>query len=174
MVMSGGQWNWNSLNSSPQYKVSPLVRRFGSQRPLPLLQSIGSNTKTSTDPLLRAKPVDPKVPGVPHETDRIVHSIALQSGQGQSSSPDHHQTEEELIGQEDIGDSESSIETDPEPESEDSIKVKNLIVGSTSTVASETGTQIDLSEKSPKKRKLAEDSSLKQEKFKRFKFNILD
>ena len=168
-VMSGGGGQWNHFyGKSSRFINFPLVRRFGSQNIIPSLISAGQNTKTDSDPLLRARPTSPKEKDKPHETDHIISSIALQSGGGSSAASEDAVTTKAAAAAAD-GESFSSIESDVdvgnEDEEEDGIQVRCLDLK-----ASQTEEKDCSPNSSAEKRKKPNPNPLPNKKF---KFNIL-
>ena len=167
--MSGGGGQWNHFyGKSSRFINFPLVRKFGTQNIIPSLISAGQNTKTDTDPLVRARPTSPKEQDKPHETDHIITSIALQSGSGSTEK----ETPEEAVTTKVTVDSESlsSIESDVDNDEleEDAIHVSCLDLE-----ASEEGDRRSSNTSAVKRKNTNPKPTPKPTPSKKFKFNIL-
>ena len=83
--MSGGHWKIPNFNNQTKYTTFPLVKRSGSSSLVNFLEVTGTDTKSSTDPLLISKPTSPKLKNKAHESDRNVQVTSLTSGSGEVS-----------------------------------------------------------------------------------------
>lgn len=152
--MSGGHWD-SRHPVCDNIIFNPQLRRFGTEQLLPVYEQVGPNSSQSQDPLLLSKPVTPKEPNTPHETDRVIKTVALQGG-------GNAQNQVEITQESDQEQSDSSIQSDEEAKPEkESISVTSIDLQKESH-----GQPRDL-----KKRKTT-NNTVESQSFKKFKFNI--
>ena len=141
--MAGGHWKVPNFNNHTKYTTFPLVKRSGSRNLINFLEITGTDTKSSSDPLLISKPLSPKLKDKPHESDRNIQITSLTSGGGESTSS------QSSLKVDTAPNSEHSSESDLDIEELEEIKVESLQLKNRKRVSTEP---LDSAEK-PKKSK---------------------